>query len=288
MCFCANRINTRRGDPQRSGALVLLGSRFESSAKICCQITDNTRLGTYGRDGQYLSLNVLDFDYATKHQHACFYLESWLELKLLIATLAIPKTQNIRALYAKKAVTLLSRAISCDTCDNWTHSKCTGSISNKQYDKLVKNNSAFSYICYACTAQSLHFRNQTSISDEPEYHIPKNLKSVSEDQSKNNEFDCFTTKGLHFVGLNIGSLLPKIEQLRIFAKSNKPAVISLSETWLDNSITPNEIHIPGCSIERKDRDRQGGGVCICINDNLSYNARKDIHDENLEGIWIDV
>ena len=34
--------------------IILLGSWFATSAKICCQITDSAPLGTYGRDIQYL------------------------------------------------------------------------------------------------------------------------------------------------------------------------------------------------------------------------------------------
>ena len=67
LCFGANIFNTRRGDSQRSGALILLGSRLETSAKICCQITDNTRLGTYGRDGQYLSYLYLEINEREKY-----------------------------------------------------------------------------------------------------------------------------------------------------------------------------------------------------------------------------
>ena len=104
----------------------------------------------------------------------------------------------------------------------------------------------------------------------------------------NEAFNSFRSKGLHFVGLNIRSLLPKIDQLKIFVQNNNPAVISVSETWLDNSVTSNEVNIPGYSIERKDRNRQGGGVCIYVRDNLSYNIRNDIDHENIEGIWIDL
>ena len=38
-----------------------------------------------------------------------------------------------------KGVTGRSRAISCDSCDQWTHNKCAGMFSNDQYDELCSN-----------------------------------------------------------------------------------------------------------------------------------------------------
>ncbi|KAK2185455.1 hypothetical protein NP493_233g01013 [Ridgeia piscesae] len=35
-----------------------------------------------------------------------------------------------------KGVTGRSRAISCDSCDQWTHNKCAGMLSNDAYDEL--------------------------------------------------------------------------------------------------------------------------------------------------------
>ena len=160
-----------------------------------------------------------------------------------------------------KAVTLRSKAISCDLCDNWTHTKCTGSISNEKYDEMVKKILGFFFSCNSCISQSLPFHNQISITNETEKYgyIENQQNSISEDQSKTltNEYKCFKSRGLHLVSLNIRSLLPKIDQLKLFAQSNNPTAVSISETWLDDSITQNEIQIPGYSIERKDRNRNG-------------------------------
>ena len=191
----------------------------------------------------------------------------------------------------EKAVTSRSRAISCDICDNWTHVKCTGNISNQKYDEIVKNDIAFSYMCNACITQSLPFQNQTTLPNDPENDLLINepaSKLENDRENIGNEFNTFRSKGLHFLGLNIRSLLSKLDQLKIFVQNNKPALICLSETWLDQSVTVNEIHLPGYSVERTDRNRQGGGVCIYVRDDLSYNARPDIQDEQIEGIWIDL
>ena len=56
-------------------------------------------------------------------------------------------------------------------------------------------------------------------------------------------FECFKRKGLHFNHLNARSLLNKISELRLIASKTRAAVISLSETWLDDSVLDNEISI---------------------------------------------
>ena len=86
-----------------------------------------------------------------------------------------------------------------------------------------------------------------------------------------NERNIFKSKGLHFIHLNIDSLLPKIEELRIIAKSSNDAIIGNSESKLDESVLEPEIEIDDYKIIRCDRNRHGGGVtCYIIND-LSYN-----------------
>ena len=56
-----------------------------------------------------------------------------------------------------------------------------------------------------------------------------------------NEWNIFKSRGLHFIHLNINSLLPKIEELRIIGKSTNAAIIGISETKLDESVLEPEI-----------------------------------------------
>ena len=55
-------------------------------------------------------------------------------------------------------------------------------------------------------------------------------------------------EGLHFIHININSLLPKIEELLRFACLSNAAVIGISESKLDNSIFDSEIEIDGYNI----------------------------------------
>ena len=74
------------------------------------------------------------------------------------------------------------------------------------------------------------------------------------------DYNRFKRKGLYFTHLNIRSLLPKLSQLKLTIKDTNTAVLSFSETWLDDSISGNEVKIEGYNIVRLDRNREGGCV----------------------------
>lgn len=67
------------------------------------------------------------------------------------------------------------------------------------------------------------------------------------------------------VHVNIRSLrnTTHLVQLREFAESNKPDVLTISESWLNTTITNCEIRIDGYELFRLDRlYKTGGGVCV--------------------------
>ena len=85
------------------------------------------------------------------------------------------------------------------------------------------------------------------------------------------------------VGLNIQGLLgsctgkfsthagtnAKLDYLRfIRAAQDAPEIICLTETKLSGKIDDADISIPGYMVQRKDRDRRGGGVAIYYRENL--------------------
>ena len=91
-------------------------------------------------------------------------------------------------------------------------------------------------------------------------------------------YEPFRKKGLHFLHLNAGSLLSKLSA----------AVLAVSETWLDGSVTDAEIELVGYTVVRKDRNRNGGGVCLYVRSDISYNPRTDLSCDELESVWIDL
>ena len=86
-----------------------------------------------------------------------------------------------------------------------------------------------------------------------------------------NEWNIFKSKGLHFIHLNINSLLPKIEELRIIAKSTNAANTGISQSKLDEYTLKPEIQIDDYKILQCDKNRDEGGVACYIRNDLSYN-----------------
>ena len=41
-------------------------------------------------------------------------------------------------------------------------------------------------------------------------------------------------------------------------------------------------------MERKDRNRNGGGVALYIKDNIQYSRRNDIENDKTESLWIEI
>ena len=60
--------------------------------------------------------------------------------------------------------------------------------------------------------------------------------------STQKEWQTFCNWGLHFIHLNINSLLPKIDALRDIAKRKKSAVIGISGSRTDNTVLDPEIY----------------------------------------------
>ena len=102
------------------------------------------------------------------------------------------------------------------------------------------------------------------------------------------KFSFFNKRGLHIIHLNVRSLLPKIDEVRLIAKQSNAACMCLSETWLDDSVFDTEISINNYSITRKDRSRHGGGVCMYIRNDIAFNTRSDLDHEELEATFVDI
>ena len=77
-----------------------------------------------------------------------------------------------------KGVTARSRAVSCDSCWQWTHNRCASVFSNEPYDELCNNGDHFNFMCQRCSFYALPFANDTTddhFSDIPEITTPSNV-----------------------------------------------------------------------------------------------------------------
>ena len=98
----------------------------------------------------------------------------------------------------------------------------------------------------------------------------------------------FHRKGMSFIHLNVRSLLPKIAELSLILNQTKASILAVSETHLDSSIGDSEVNVKGYTLVRRDRDRNGGGVCLFIRDTISFNVRQDLGEVEFEAVFVDV
>lgn len=82
----------------------------------------------------------------------------------------------------------------------------------------------------------------------------------------------FTNRpGLKVVHLNVCSLMPKIDFIRIWAVSTKADIIAvlMSEPWLKKTISDKDVAIDDYNMFRADRKNKGGGVGVFEKSRLS-------------------
>ena len=102
-----------------------------------------------------------------------------------------------------------------------------------------------------------------------------------------NEWSILKSRGLHFIHLSINSLLPKIEELRIIAKSTNTGIIGISESKLDEFVLEPEIQIYDYKILRCDRNRHRGVVAFYIRNELSYNILS-VFPPEIESVFFEI
>ena len=102
-----------------------------------------------------------------------------------------------------------------------------------------------------------------------------------------NKWNIFKSRGLQFIHLNINSLLPKIEKLRIIAKSTNAAIIGISESILDEFVLQPEIQIDDYKIIRCDRNRNWRDAACYIRNDLSYNIIS-VFPREIESVFFEI
>ena len=183
----------------------------------------------------------------------------------------------------ERGVVSRSRALSCDECNHWTHIKCSGCMTSAVYDQLVLRDKECCFLCDKCLVNNLPYNEHTFNLDDDE---PLESGTVRTDQSvdgSESDFQAFRKKGLHLIHVNARSLRNKLSDMTSIARKTNASIIAVSETWLDDTMTNNEINIPDYNIIRKDRDQYGGGVCIFVRDNLPFNVRNNLHVDKNRG-----
>ena len=107
-------------------------------------------------------------------------------------------------------------------------------------------------------------------------------------EGHSSQFECFKQKGLHFIHINVRSLIPKVDELRLIARNSNAAVIGVSETWLDSTVMDSEIKIDNYVLSRGGRNRNGGGVCANVRADIAFKTRLDLRCDDLQSVWIEL
>ena len=73
-----------------------------------------------------------------------------------------------------------------------------------------------------------------------------------------------------------------MDMLRFMFSNNEIDLLCINETFCDDTISDEEIDINGSRIERKDRNRLGGGVALYISNKLFYIRRSEFEHPELD------
>ena len=87
------------------------------------------------------------------------------------------------------------------------------------------------------------------------------------------------SQGRPIFQFNARSLLPKLTELRIAGKANKPNVITVTETWLSSDVPNEAINLSDYVIASrtdKPHGRQGAKVIIHTKNDISRTNRRDL------------
>ena len=121
---------------------------------------------------------------------------------------------------------------------------------------------------------------------------PTKCKNIS--RSTNRTKICSNQGNVNIAQLNIRSLKKKEHYLlaKDLVLKEKFYIFTISETWLDKSITNSEIEFPRYSLYRLDRDgKRGGSVCAYVNQNLKCEPMKElsyIAESGLHQLWLKI
>ena len=211
----------------------------------------------------------------------------------------------------QKAVRWNQKALCCDSCNIWYHTKCEN-IHDTIYATM--HNSNTSWECLHCGMpnfsttlfdlhdiqneknpyESLEFLDGTNTvppaSPPPHLGSPIHSSSPLKDQphtkanykhkQKNPQ------KPLRIINLNCQSIKNKKAEFLALVESCKPDVIFGTESWLNKNVFDAEYFPENYSVFRKDRpeSKKGGGVFIAVTTDLIASVETDL-DTDCEIIW---
>ena len=175
------------------------------------------------------------------------------------------------------------KAISCDQCNQWTHLNCSD-MSKKTYNQ--NENKLFHWICNTCRTPDETVTEKMDINKL----TPQQMPIFNHDFKQNDEKDILI---FHY---NCRSMINKTAELFNICKLHRPAIICVTETWLDET-SPANAYVPdGYRIIRYDRSdafkqkygkNNGGGIAIIYQESIKI-QKLNIETELEETLWVDI
>ena len=187
-----------------------------------------------------------------------------------------PRTWKYPCGVCAKPVKRNQRGVQCDVCLSWLHTRCIG-VSNEEYGELQLSDDP--WCCKRCLKEAMPFHDVSS-SDSVFNASADSIVNISADEESLSPTNMITgsksrqlqssSPPTSFLYTNCCSLLPKLDHLRLLASAQNPHNIALTETWMDNTISNNELMVPGYQLVHRDRDRPGGGIALYVRDHLPF------------------
>ena len=108
-------------------------------------------------------------------------------------------------------------------CNFWFHKKCENPAEIIYKELLQNDQGASNYICTSCRSNSRNLLENLPFFSEINLDLPDTYDMDDEelivpcDLNTNENYGLFKKRGLHFLHLNVNSILSKIDELRLIA-----------------------------------------------------------------------
>ena len=176
-------------------------------------------------------------------------------------------------------------AVLCDICELWIHQRCSDMSKNLYNINKTKNH--FKWSCNICREDDEEIHEKVDINILKENEMPDTMDMIN--ATKRNE--------MLLIHLNSRSIVNKYEEFQFFCQQLQPDIITVTETWMDDSV-PKQSYAPqGYKVIRKDRSEEfkqiygktkGGGIAVYYKQELKVERKDILKDEYEEILWVQV
>ena len=144
----------------------------------------------------------------------------------------LPPVSHPNCKYCTKQIKAKNKSHNCKQCLNKFHPGCY---------KAVNINDI---MCTMCLLYEMPFA-ECDISEI--FDCTRSIKNniIRPSKISEDKFKCFKSKGLHFIHVNARSMFHKLSEIKLVTNKCNPAILAITESWLDESFTNESIGIEG-------------------------------------------